>query len=130
ALGENGDFPRFFARIHSRFQTPHISILVFAGAVWWLAGAGDLGGNWMLSSFGRLFIYGFTCASLPVLRRKNPGARAYRLPAGNLFATLGVLFVALLASRMSRGEGIVLVVTMAIAFANWLWARNRQMAPV
>ena len=128
ALGENGDFPRFFARIHSRFQTPYISILVFAGMVWCLAGAGNFKWNVILSSVGRLFIYGFTCASLPVLRRKNPDARAYRLPAGNLFAMVGVLFVALLASRMSRGEGIVLAATMAIAFANWLWARNRQMA--
>jgi amino acid transporter len=126
ALGEKGDFPRFFARIHSRYQTPHISILVFAAIVWCLAGAGNFKGNVILSSVGRLFIYGFTCASLPVLRRKNPTARAYRLPAGNVFAVLGVFFVALLASRMSRGEGIVVLVTMAVAIANWLWARNWQ----
>ena len=128
ALGENVDFPRFFARIHTRYQTPHISILAFAGIVWCLAGAGNFKWNVILSSVGRLFIYGFTCASLPLLRRKYPGARAYRLPAGNLFALLGVLFVALLASRMSRGEGIVLLITSAVAIANWLWARNRQMA--
>jgi len=126
ALGEKGDFPRFFARIHSRYQTPHSSILVFAAIVWCLAGAGNFKGNVILSSVGRLFIYGFTCASLPVLRRKNPNARAYRLPAGNVFAVLGVFFVALLASRMSRGEGIVILVTMAVAIANWLWARNWQ----
>jgi basic amino acid/polyamine antiporter, APA family len=38
ALGEKGDFPRFFARIHSRYQTPHISILAFAAIVWCLRG--------------------------------------------------------------------------------------------
>jgi len=126
ALGENGDFPRFFARIHSRFQTPHISIFAFAGIVWCLAAAGNFKWNVILSSVGRLFVYGFTCAALPVLRRKHPSARAYRLPAGNLFAGLGVFFVMLLASRLSRTEGVVLLVTMAIAIANWLWARNRQ----
>jgi positive regulator of sigma E activity len=63
-----------------------------------------------------------------VLRRKYPGARAYRLPAGNLFAVVGVFFVALLASRMSRSEGIAILVTMAIAIANWLWARRWQKA--
>ena len=126
ALGEKGDFPRFFARIHSRYQTPHISILVFAAIIWCLAAAGSFTWNVFLSSVGRLFIYGFTCAALPVLRRKYPDARAYRLPAGNLFAVLGVFFMALLASHMSRGEGIVLLITTAIAIANWLWARNRQ----
>jgi APA family basic amino acid/polyamine antiporter len=28
ALAERGDFPSFFAAIHPRFRTPHISILV------------------------------------------------------------------------------------------------------
>ena len=41
---------------------------------------------------------------------------------------LGVLFMLLLASRMSRSEGIVILITMAIAIANWLWARNRRLA--
>jgi basic amino acid/polyamine antiporter, APA family len=41
ALGESGDFPLFFARIHPRFRTPHISILIFAGIVWVLAAAGN-----------------------------------------------------------------------------------------
>ena len=70
ALGEKGDFPPFFARIHSRFQTPHISILVFAAIIWCLAAAGNFTWNVFLSSVGRLFIYGFTCAALPVLRTK------------------------------------------------------------
>jgi hypothetical protein len=73
-----------------------------------------------------MFIYGFTCASLPVLRRKYPNAQAYRLPMGNLFAVFGVLFVALLASRMNRSEGIAILVTLVIAIGNWLWARNWQ----
>lgn len=126
ALGEKGDFPRFFSRIHSRFQTPHISILIFAGIVWCLAAAGNFKWNVILSSVGRLFIYGFTCAALPVLRRKNPGAQAFRLPAGILFSVLGVFFAASLASGMNRSEGAVILVTMIIAFANWQWARNRQ----
>jgi APA family basic amino acid/polyamine antiporter len=125
ALGEKGDFPRFFARIHSKYQTPHVSILAYAGTVWCLAAAGSFTWNVFISSVGRLFIYGFTCAALPVLRRKYPNARAYRLPAGNSFAALGVLFVVLLASRMTRSDGIVFLVTMGIAIANWLWARSK-----
>ncbi|HLW43984.1 MAG TPA: APC family permease [Candidatus Acidoferrales bacterium] len=130
ALGEKGDFPPIFARIHSRFQTPHISILVFAAIIWCLSAAGSFTWNVFLSSIGRLFIYGFTCAALPVLRQKYPTRRAYRLPEGNLFAVLGVVFMLLLASRMNLGEGIFLLITMAIAIANWLWARNRQKAAV
>ena len=124
ALGERGDFPRLFARIHPRFRTPHVSILIFAAIVWTLAAAGNFRWNVVLSSVGRLFIYGVTCASLPVLRRKRPDTRAFRVPAGNLFAALGVLFMLALLSRINRNEGIVILVTVAIAFGNWTVATS------
>jgi amino acid transporter len=101
---------------------------LFAGIVWCLALAGNFKWNVLLSSVGRLFVYGFTCASLPVLRRSHPEARAHRLPAGNGFAVLGILFVVVLATRMNRSEAAVILVTMAIAFANWLWARSKRSA--
>jgi amino acid transporter len=126
ALGERGDFPAMFARIHPRFRTPHVSILFFAGLVWTLAAAGNFKWNVILSSVGRLFIYGSTCAALPVLRRKHPDARAFRLPAGNLFAILGVVIAVVLLSRIGRDEGIVILATAIIAFGNWLWARSRR----
>jgi APA family basic amino acid/polyamine antiporter len=125
ALGEQGDFPPFFARIHRRFRTPHVSILIFAGIVWCLAALGNFKWNVIISSVGRLFVYVLVCASLPVLRRKRPSAPAYRLPAGNLAAALGVVFMLVLVSRMRLGEWIVILVTMAIALVNWLWARDR-----
>jgi amino acid transporter len=125
ALGERGDAPSIFSRIHPRFRTPHVSIFFFAASVWCLAALGNFKWNVLISSAGRLFAYGLVCAALPVLRRKYPDAAAYRLPAGNFFAGLGIIFMLVLASRMRLGEWIVILVTMAIAFLNWLWARNR-----
>jgi amino acid transporter len=125
ALGERGDFPSLFSRIHTRLRTPHISILIFAGIVWGMAALGNFKWNVIISSVARLFIYVLVCASLPVLRRKRPNAPAYRLPAGGFIATLGVIFMLALVSRMRLGEWIVILVTMVIAFVNWLWARNR-----
>jgi APA family basic amino acid/polyamine antiporter len=126
ALAERGDFPRIFARIHRRFRTPDISILIFAVIVLGLAQAGNFKWNVLLSSVGRLFVYGSTCASLPVLRRKHPDAQAHRLFAGNGFAALGILFVAVLATRINRDEALIILATMAIAFAYWLWIRTKQ----
>jgi K+ transporter len=65
------------------------------------------------------------CAALPVLRRKCPDAASYLLPAGNFFAALGIVLMLVLVSRMQLGGWIVILVTMAVAFVNWLWARNR-----
>jgi APA family basic amino acid/polyamine antiporter len=128
ALGERGDFPSLFSRIHTRFRTPHVSILFFAGLVWGMAALGNFKWNVILSSVARLFVNGLVCASLPVLRRKRPNASAYRLPAGDSVAALGVIFMLALVSRMRLVEWIVVLVTMGIAVANWLWARNRIVA--
>lgn len=125
ALAERGDAPSIFSRIHPRFRTPHISIFFFAGIVWCLAALGNFRWNVLISSAGRLFAYGVVCAAVPALRRKRPDAAAYRLPAGNFFAGLGIILMLALVSRMRLGEWIVILGTMGIAVVNWLWARNR-----
>jgi basic amino acid/polyamine antiporter, APA family len=121
ALGEEGDFPRVFARIHPRYRTPYISIFVFAAILWCLAAAGSFKWNVYFSSVGRLLVYGFTCAALPVLRRRHPEIQCYRLPGGSLFAILAILFVVLLASQMRRFELFVVAAALLIAGANWVW---------
>ncbi|MBA3511758.1 APC family permease [Sphingomonas sp.] len=65
ALGERGDLPRWFARVHPRFLTPHNSIaflaffaaaLALVGTYVWLA---------VISVLARLIIYAVTIAALP-----------------------------------------------------------------
>jgi APA family basic amino acid/polyamine antiporter len=125
AMGERGDFPAFFGRIHSRFRTPHLSILIFAAVLLLFSIAGNFKWNAMLSSVARLFVYGSVAAALPELRKKRPEAERFRLPFGNLFAALALLFTGVLVTRMHWGEFVVISITAALAFVNWLWARKR-----
>jgi len=128
ALAEQGDFPRVFAAVHRRFHTPYVSILVFAAMVWGLALIGDFKWNVTLSAVARLLYYAVACAALPVLRRKQPeGAGAmFHLPAGNLFAIVGVLLCVALVTRVDFGQSLILLATIALAFVNWaVVARDR-----
>jgi amino acid transporter len=129
ALAERGDFPPLFGAVHRKFRTPHVSIIIFALLLWGLAMAGTFRWNVLLSAVARLLAYGLVCAALPVLRRKKPEAEAYRLPAGVVFALLGVAFSAVLVIRMRRGELLAISVTVVIALVNWLWARRRAEPP-
>jgi APA family basic amino acid/polyamine antiporter len=128
ALAEGGDFPHILAAVHRKFRTPHVSIVFFALLAWILAVAGTFRWNLTLSAVARLFTYASTCAAIPVLRRKRPSEPAFLLPAGNAFAFLGIAFSVVLATRMGRGELAVIVVTGAIALANWLWVRRKREA--
>jgi amino acid transporter len=125
ALAERGDFPPFFAKVHSRFRTPYFSILVFAGLVWLLALFGSFAGNATLSAGSRLFYYGVLCAALPVLRRKHKIPAGFQLRGGAAIAILGVLICAGLLTQIEYNKSLILVAAVAVAFVNWLAVQRR-----
>jgi len=130
ALAEQGDFPQAFAAVHPRFQTPYISLLVFAVLIWGFALMGEFRWNVTLSATARLFYYAVGCAALPVLRRKQPAGARFRLPGGDFFALLGIAICLILITRVDFGQSLILLATIAIALLNWILVRNRSLHPV
>jgi basic amino acid/polyamine antiporter, APA family len=126
AMSQRQDFPASLGRVHPVFRTPHISIVIFAAAIFLFSVAGTFRWNAILSGVARLFVYGTVAAALPLLRKKQPQVDAFRLPFGSLFSLLGLVFSGALIARMHRGELIVISGTFALALFNWLWVRNRQ----
>jgi basic amino acid/polyamine antiporter, APA family len=124
AFAEQGDFPRLFAAVHREFRTPHFSIVVFAALCWSLALLGSFTWNVTLSAVARLFYYGAVCAAVPVLRRKQPQAAWFRLPAGSMFAFLGVSICVVLLSGVDFSKSLILLATIVVAFLNWLAAER------
>ncbi len=127
ALGERGDFPRFFSAVHPRFHTPYVSILFFAGLGLVLALLGNFEWNASLSAVARLLTYGVTCGTLPVFRRRDPQAVVFRVPAGYLMSALGIAICLILLTQMGRLEFIILAATILLATLTWLWSRMRIM---
>jgi basic amino acid/polyamine antiporter, APA family len=126
AFAEQGDFPRVFAAVHRNFKTPHVSITVFALVCWILALAGSFSWNVTLSAVARLFYYGAVCAAVPALRRKQPQAAWFHLPAGNTFAVIGVLICLVLLTGVDFSKTLILLATIIVAFVNWLAVRSRS----
>lgn len=124
AMAEQGDLPRPFQAVHAVFHTPFISILCYAALVWAMAASGSFLQNLTLSVVARLVTYGLVCAALPVLRRRDrrPDATpraAFRLPGGTLFAVLGVLGMAVMATQVSAREGMIMAVVVVLASLHW-----------
>lgn len=131
AMAEQRDLPAFFAKVHERFRTPHVSILVYAAATWILAVQGSLIQNLSLSAVSRLLTYGVVCAALVQFRRRDAGGRApdvgqalFRLPFGHVFALLGIVFAIVLATRMTTREAMMLGATILLAFGHWTVVRR------
>jgi amino acid transporter len=125
ALAEREDFPPIFGAVHAKFRTPHVSILTFSALLLGLTFAGNFRWNATLSVFARLFSYATVAIAVPLLRRKRPDARAFRLAMAPVFVVAALVFCAVLMSRVRLGDVAVLGITAAVALANWLWARKR-----
>jgi len=126
ALAEHGDFPAVLAVVHPRWRTPYVSIAVFALLVWVAAQLGSFSWNVTLSAVARVFYYAAVCAAVPVLRRIQPHAAAFRVPGGLLLPAAGVAICAVLVTGVDFSQSVVVLVTIAIALANWAAVRARR----
>ncbi len=125
ALAERGDFPAIFARIHRRFHTPHVSIVLYTVFLLVFTLAGNFRWNITLSAIVRLFTYSSIAIALLVLRKRDPHADAFRLPAGKLLAGVAILFCVVLLVRAPLSNSTVVLATAGLAAMNWVVVRNR-----
>src|SRR5215470_17449372 len=103
AMAEHGDMPAAMAKVHPRFRTPHLAIVVFAILLFGFSLAKDFHWNLVFSAITRLFYYGSVCAALPVLRRR-PGVpdAQFRLPLGGVFAASAIGVSLFLLPKLDR----------------------------
>jgi basic amino acid/polyamine antiporter, APA family len=124
ALGERGDFPRFFAAIHPRYRTPYVSIVLYAVVLFAFAAFGTFQWNAILSAVSRLAVYGALALAVPVLRKRRDGKAQFLLPVPHLFSAAGIIFSVVLLTRLGRNEFAVILATCGIALLNWMLVRK------
>jgi len=107
ALAEGGQLPRMLARVHPRYRTPHVAVIVFALAAWVIALFGNFAQLVTVSAIARLLFSATTCLAVPVLRRKMPDApRAFRVPGGVVIPAFAVVISIWLLMGVSRDQAI------------------------
>jgi basic amino acid/polyamine antiporter, APA family len=127
ALAQEGDVPAFMARVHPKFHTPHIAIVVLSTCALAFSLAGGFQWNIAISAISRLIYYASVCAALPVLRRRKEVPEAqFRLPMGNIFSLLAIAVSLLLFPKLDSGGLLVMGVLAVCIFANTIWAVRRE----
>jgi amino acid transporter len=129
APARNGDFPALLAAVHARWRTPHLAIVLFALLLWGFSQFASFSWNVTLSAVTRIVYYAGICAAVPVLRRRQPGAAAFRVPGGLLLPLLGIAICLVLLTRVDFGQSLIVLATVAVAFLNWALVRERSGAP-
>ena len=97
AMARDGLLPPYFARIHPKFRTPHITTIWTGVVVGGVAMFADIGTLADLTNIGTLFAFILVCVGVCVLRRTAPDRpRPFRVPLVPWLPAIGVLMCAAL----------------------------------
>src|SRR5436853_2236621 len=91
AMARDGLLPEYFAKIHRRFRTPHITTIWTGVVVAAVAAVVDIGSLADLTNIGTLFAFILVCIGVVILRRTDANRpRPFRVPMVPVFPILGV----------------------------------------
>lgn len=129
AMAEQKQLPAVVGKIHGRFFTPYISILITAGLMLFLTLKSSFLEALTISTIARLVTYGATCLALPVFRtRRETQPALFRLPGGTVIAILSLLLIVWLLLNSTLKEAwaatVAAAVGLAIYLAYWLFSHR------
>lgn len=141
ALGRAGYLPAVFARLHPRFNTPHVATLaggvvgiaaIYSDALITIAGQSLTASVVTLSAFGALTMYIVSMAALFRLRRSEPAlARPFRAPLYPLAPAFALAMASLALVTMAwnnRELALIFAGLMALLVIGALALRRRDAA--
>jgi APA family basic amino acid/polyamine antiporter len=115
AMARDGLLPQYFARIHPRFRTPHITTIwtgIFVGLIAMII---DIGSAAELTNIGTLFAFILVSAGVIVLRRASPDrVRPFRTPGVPWLPVAGIVFCLALMISLPVLTWIRFIVWLAI----------------
>jgi amino acid transporter len=130
AFARDGLLPAPLARLHPRFHTPWIAIMVHAAVAWALASGGSFGVLALLSNVALLVGYLLCCLAAIELRRRNvhAGGTPFQLPGGPLVPALACVVVLWLLSHATAPEFAVTAGAVVVAALLFGWRSLRGRA--
>jgi len=130
AMAEQQQLPSLIAKVHRRFSTPYIAILITTGLMLVFTLMSSFREALTISAIARLVTYGATCLSLPVFRRRADAAPAvFRLRGGSIVAVLSLILVIWLltsARNEAFAAAIAATVGLLIYFGYRLYLQRRS----
>ena len=115
SMSKDGLLPAWAAKIHPRFQTPHITTAITGTIVAILAGFVPISYLGELVSIGTLFAFVIVATGIIILRRSNPGLeRPFKVPLNPYVPILTVLFSGYLMNGLPLDTWIRLIDWMSL----------------
>lgn len=130
AFARDGLLPAALGRLHPRFHTPWLAILVHVGLAWMLASVGSFGVLALVANVSTLVGFLLCCLAAIELRRRNvqTGGRPFVLPGGPLVPIAACAVVLWLLSHATAKEFLVTGGALTAAAVLFAWRGLRPRA--
>jgi len=126
SMATHHELPAALGRVHPRFRTPHVAVIVCTIAALGMALYSSFTQAATFAAIARLLVFASTCAALIALKRPGTPAPAFQLPGGTVIAIAGVLFsLWLLATRNSTELWVLFAIVAAGVLLRVFAARTR-----
>jgi APA family basic amino acid/polyamine antiporter len=91
SMARDGLLPSFFAKVHKKFKTPHVTTIMVGILVATVAAFTNIDEMVDLTNIGTLFAFVLVCFGIIILRVKDPGRhRTFKVPLSPIIPLLGV----------------------------------------
>jgi APA family basic amino acid/polyamine antiporter len=118
AMAKDGLLPSWFAHVHPRFKTPHITTMVTGAVAMLVAGTFPINLLGELVSIGTLLAFVMVCAGVLILRKKRPDIpRPFKTPLVPLVPILGIVTSLAQMVSLPVDTWLRLIIWMAIGMA-------------
>lgn len=116
AGANDGLFPKFLGKIHPRFATPYMSIIVYGGLIFIFSVAGGFKQLAVLASASILLIYLSVILATIKLRsqKQEIPEKTFKVPGGLIIPLLGIAAIVWLLTSLSKWEIISTLVFITI----------------
>ena len=131
ASARDGTLPAFLAKVHPKYKTPYLAIIVYAVFIGAFALSGTFKPLAVVASGSILMIYAGVCLSVLRLRQRdgNPKTGEFKVPGGPIIPILGFLLIMWLLWQLTLEEAIGLGALIGVSIGyyaiNLVLTRNQ-----
>jgi len=131
ACANDGMFPKFLSKVHSKFATPYLAIITYASLIFIFSVSGGFKQLAVLASAALLLVYLSVILATIKLRNNKEGEseKTFKVPGGLILPFIGIASIVWLLTSLNKWEiisTIIFITTICLLFFVMKWMRKNN----
>jgi amino acid transporter len=131
ACANDGMFPKFLSKVHSKFATPYLAIITYASLIFIFSVSGGFKQLAVLASAALLLVYLSVILATIKLRnnKEDESEKTFKVPGGLIVPFIGIASIVWLLTSLNKWEiisTIIFITTICLLFFVMKWMRKNN----